>query len=156
MAFRGAKPKADRSQIRHKNPVLEWTEIPDVPHDGPELPQRWALRGGLEVEIAWPVPTIRWWGKIRTMPHAKLWSATDWEFAFSSAELHARIVEGRGSLTELRQREKIMLCTLEARQGSRIRYVAPSAASRREADPVEGDPPPVRLDDFRDLYGAVS
>lgn len=131
--IRGGKPKDDRSQVRHRVAVLAYDDYPDVPFDGPKLPVRYGYEGGAEVEVAWPKPTVRWWEKIRRMPHAKVWTPTDWEWAFMTAEAHARITEGRsGAFTELRQRERRMGTTAEARKDLRIRYVAPSEASKRE------------------------
>lgn len=156
MAFNGRKPRADRAEVRHRNPVLGVVEIPDVPFDGPGLPPRFETRGGVESEFPWPRDTIRWWGKIRTMPHAKLWSPTDWEYAFTTAKLHARIVEGKGSFVELRAREKAMMTTLEARENNRIRYVSAAKIAEREQaghKPVAEPSPVARIDDYREMYG---
>lgn len=155
---RGAKPKEDRSQIRHRIAVLDFDDIPDVPHNGPKLPVRHRFVGGKEVRAAWPTATKRWWEKIRQMPHAKRWTPTDWEFAFLTAEGHARYVEGKGSLVEIRARERRMGTTEEARRDMRIRYVAPSAATKREeagevAAPAVAVASVTRMDDFRDMYG---
>lgn len=155
----GRKPKEDRSQVRHRIAVLDFDDIPDVPFDGPELPRRYRYEGGVERECAWPTPTIRWWAKIRTMPHAKRWTPTDWEFAFTTAEGHARFMEGKGSLTEIRARERRMGTTWEALRDMRIRYVAPSEATKREEEAAEQARPaaPVasvtRMDEFREMYG---
>lgn len=154
--IRGAKPKEDRSQVRHRIAVLDFDDYPDVPFDGPKLPTRWRYESGKEVRAAWPAATKRWWEKIRQMPHAKSWAPTDWEFAFTTAEGHARFTEGKGSLTELRARERRMGTTADARRDMRIRYVAPSAATKRE-DAGEVAPAVAasvtQLDDFRGLYG---
>jgi hypothetical protein len=133
MALPGRAPNPDRSQVRHRNPVADWTDVPDVPFEGHLLPQRFVHRGGAEVKADWPQVTTRWWGVVRRMPHCKLWSASDWEFAFGTAEVHARFSEGTGSGTELRQREAKMGVQVEDRRKLRIRYVKPSTASEVEA-----------------------
>jgi hypothetical protein len=128
----GRKPKEDRSQVRHRIAVLDFDDYPDVPFDGPKLPVRYRYADGVEVRAAWPKATLRWWEKIRRMPHTKDWSPTDWEHAFVTAELHARIAEDKGSFTELRVRERKMGTTADARRDMRIRYVAPSIATQKE------------------------
>lgn len=132
MPYSGPKPTEDRSQVRHRNPVHEFDEIPDVPFDGPELPARFSYDGGVERQIAWPVPTIRWWGKIRSMPHCKRWTPGDWEYAFGTALVHAKTVEKGLGFAELRARERLMGTTWDARNAMRIKYVAPSEATRRD------------------------
>lgn len=134
MPLAGAKPKENRDQVRHRHPVADWTEVDDVPFkDGPKLPTRarsveaaWGDAGVLPGSD-WPAATKRWWEAIRKMPHAALWTADDWEFAFATAEVHARTCEGwRGyGGGELRQREKIMGAYWDARRDLRIRYVTP-------------------------------
>jgi len=158
MAVTGAKPKADRSQVRHRiQPVYEWTEVEDVPFaDGPRLPTRDVILnpddgedGGETVKLSWPASTKRWWDTVRRMPHAKLWSDADWEFAFATAEVHARTAEGRRSYTgaELRQREKLMGVFADARRDLRIRYVPAKTAAELAALPDN-----VRsMNDFRGL-----
>lgn len=151
----GRKPKEDRSQVRHRIAVLDWDDIPDVPFNGPKLPIRYRFVDGKETRVAWPTATKRWWEKIRTMPHAKRWAPTDWEAAFTTAEGHARFIEGKGSLVELRARERRMGTTEDARRDMRIRYVAPSIATQKEeaaqVEPAGGTV--TRMDDFRDMYG---
>ncbi len=138
MATRGAKPKEDRAQVRHRVPQAEgteWREVVDVPFGGgPPLPARptgWSSEdpSTKERDLAdrvWPEWTERWWNAIRTMPHCALWTPTDWEAAFSVAEAHARFVEGwKGCATgaELRIKEKAIGTTHDARRDLRIRYV---------------------------------
>jgi len=156
MGLAGAKPKADRTQVRHRHPVAEWTEVDNVPFEGgPALPPRtrageveWAAAGVIPGDD-WPPATRHWWGAVSRMPHAKLWSETDWAFAFLTAEVHARTCEGwKGySGAELRQREKLMGVYLDARRDLRIRYVEPAAK------PDENETPAgvARLDDYRGL-----
>lgn len=153
----GAKPKADRTQVRHRvPPVHEWTDVPNVPFTGaPPLPPRDSAdyidgkpRHLIGESQGWPVSTLRWWKAISTAPHAKLWTSTDWEYVIDTAEAHARFAEGwRGCAagTELRNREKMLGMTMDQRRDLRIRYVDP---------PPEQDALPANvavLDNFRDL-----
>lgn len=155
MALRGAKPKEDRSQVRHRNPVAGWTEVDDVPFTGgPALPPRaradsiaWAEAGVIPGDD-WPAATVHWWGVISTMPHAKLWTDADWAFASMTAEIHARVCEGWKGYTgpELRQREKLLGVYADARRDLRIRYVEPKGKA-----PAGDDATVVQMNDYRDL-----
>jgi hypothetical protein len=155
MAVTGAMPKEDRTQVRHRNPVTDWTEVDDVPFDlAPPLRPRAA--GGLSVfetgaanSEEWPDATLGWWRAVSTMPHCKLWTSGDWQFAMDTAEVHARTMEawkGYGG-TELRQREAIMGTYLEARRKLRIRYVPPKDKGGAEDLPAGV----ARMADYRDL-----
>lgn len=159
MAVAGAKPKEDRSQIRHRVPPAagtEWREVPDVEHNGPKLPTRARSaeyaddKPGLGLLcVDWPAETLAWWEDVRTMPHAALWTRAEWRTAFAAAETHARFVEGwKGCATgaELRQREKQLGMTYDARRDLRIKYVA---APKDEAGELPDNV--AKLDDFRDL-----
>jgi len=153
----GPKPRDDRSQVRNRMAVLEFDEYPDVPFEGPKLPRRHSYFHGVRRDGVWPAATLRWWEAIRTMPHAKVWTATDWEFAFLTAEGHARYTEGGGSMTEIRARERRMGTTVDARKDMRIRYVAPSEATKREeveVAPTAAGASVTKMDDFRQMYGA--
>lgn len=154
MALPGPKPKADRSQVRHRVPVAEWTEVENVPFaEPPALPDRetqvsWADAGTVAVGASWPESTRRWWEVVSTMPHAKLWEESDWEFARATAEVHARTMEAwRGYTgTELRNREKLMGVFIEARRDLRIRYVDPKSVDANAAPAGV-----VQLASYRDL-----
>jgi hypothetical protein len=157
MAVPGTKPKEDRSQVRYRGKPAEggeWTEVPDVEHDGPPLgdrPESSSLAGERPLGVradAWPQETLDWWEDVRTMPHAARWSRAEWRTAKTAAESHARFVEGwKGcaSGSELRQREKQLGMTADARRDLRIRYVP--AASEQPELPSNVS----RLDDFREL-----
>lgn len=158
MAVAGAKPKEDRSQIRHRVPQAEgteWQEVVAVPFEGaPPLPPRdecSSTSEGRPIGVfaeAWPKSTERWWRAVSTMPHCALWLAADWQYAIATAEAHARFAEGwKGcaSGAELRMRERRLGMTHDDRRDLRIRYVPPK-------DPDAPLPANVaRLDDFRDL-----
>lgn len=159
MAMVGRKPNPDRSQVRNRAEVAEWTEVPNVPFAGaPKLPARHVLlsspeRSGVEVDqwtdpSAWPANTKRWYRAISRMPHAVLWSDADWEQVFMSAEVHARTVEGWKGYggPEIRAREKMHGVNADNRRDLRIRYVDAIEPAR------VGRPGTVsNLDDFRSL-----
>ena len=136
MAVPGAKMKPDGQRRTRHAPTHDWVEVENAPFAGaPDLPRR---------RTAWPAATRRWWEAISTMPHCCLWSRADWQFAFDTAEVHARFVEG-DSGTEVRIREKVLGTTADARRDLRIRYVAPRPAQTESAEVV-------KLDSYRDLY----
>lgn len=140
MPVAGRKPKPE-GQARNRNkPTHDWTEVEDAPfEDAPKLPK--AQPDGRP----WPVWTKRWWQVVSTMPHCKLWSESDWEFAFDTAALKATFHTegGTGLATEIRNREKVLGTTADFRRDLRIRYV----------DPAEQETPAevTKLDDYRDL-----
>lgn len=78
-----------------------------------------------EVEIvAVEERTREWWRVISSMPHCVLWSDSDWIFALDTAMVHASSVYGSvTAASELRQRERILGTTVDARRDLRIRYV---------------------------------
>lgn len=141
MPIAGRKPKP-RDQIRHRvPPVHDWTEVVDEPYRGPAplLPPRYRTieddAANHSIRIKWPARTQKWWAIVSAMPHCVLWTDADWQFALDTAECHARFVEG-GSGAELRQREKIIGTTADARRDLRIRYVpARAEPAEREAVP---------------------
>ncbi len=139
------KPNARRTNA----PVVEWTEVLDVPFaDPPRLPRQRV--GGK----SWPTRTKAWWKAISTMPHCVRWSDGDWSFAIDTAMLAAEFHESgtSASAAELRQREKIMGTTMDARRALRIRYLQLEQPTADVDDGVA--PAPVaQLDDYRDLYG---
>jgi len=134
MPVSGAKPKDDRSQIRHRVPAVhDWTEVDDVRFDGAPL-LRDRATGGVSVMAVgaansetWPDATLRWWRAVSTMPHCALWTQEEWVFAMDTAEIHARTMEGWRGYTgpTLTAREKIMGTTADFRRNLRIRYVEP-------------------------------
>ncbi|OYN78898.1 hypothetical protein [Mycolicibacterium sphagni] len=93
--------------------------------DGMELPEFRANTG------VWPEATKAKWDAWRSMPHARLWTASEWSFALDSLELAAeyhRTGETRFA-TELRNREKVLGTTLDYRRALRIRYIKPAAVT---------------------------
>lgn len=119
MPLPGSKPN-EGQPIRHRvKPRHDWIEVDRRTHrGGPHLPAKQSTGR------AWPDATKRWWGVIRRMPHASLWTEADWQFALDTAEVAAAFHEGDTKMAvELRQREKIMGTTLDARRDLRIRYV---------------------------------
>jgi len=82
------------------------------------------------------------------MPHCRLWTASDWEFAFDTAALKAKFHESAtaSTATEIRNRERVLGVTAEYRRDLRIRYIPPTATPDGQAgDNVRS------IDDYRDL-----
>lgn len=140
MPVRGAKLKpAGQAVTRHK-PVHDWTEVENIRFQGaPPLPE---VRSNGE---PWPARTLQKWAAWSTMPHAKLWSPEDWDFAVDALELAAEFHSGAYRLaTELRNRERVLGTTMDFRRDLRIRYV--------DAAPERPEPASVTsMDDYRDL-----
>ncbi|HEX6685752.1 MAG TPA: hypothetical protein VF062_23455 [Candidatus Limnocylindrales bacterium] len=150
MAVVGRKPKSDKERRNRVAPVHDWAEVEDIPYTGerPRLPQRFRTdpETGTSVRVSWPARTKGWWDIVSRMPHCRLWSASDWEFAIETAEVHARFAEGTNA-TELRIRQKLLGTTADARRDLRIKYVQPKTAKTDQPADV------VNIDDYRDLYG---
>jgi hypothetical protein len=76
------------------------------------------------------------------MPHCILWDEADWQFALDTASVAAAFHGGdMKQAVELRQREKVMGTTLDARRDLRIRYV--------EAVQEEERPAIAAIEDYR-------
>lgn len=140
MPVAGRKPKPAGQAVNRTKPTHDWTEVVDTPFkDGPKLPTK------RPDGRAWPAWTKRWWNVVRAMPHCALWTQSDWEFAFDTAELKAKFHTegGTGLATEIRNRERVLGTTADYRRDLRIRYV----------EAVEQDAPAevTNLDDYRDL-----
>ena len=66
------------------------------------------------------------------MPHCVLWADSDWSFALDTAILSAHFHRGDLKVAaELRQREKIIGTTVDARRDLRIRYVPAEQGEER-------------------------
>ena len=143
MGVRGPTPKPHR---RNRTPLVHtWVEVEASPNRaGPRLPPR--RRNGQP----WPAHVRERWNSWRAMPPARLWQASDWQFALDTIELVARAGDGDASvalISEIRLRERTLGTTWDARQSLRIRYTALNT----DAD-GEGAPGSVtRLDSYRDL-----
>lgn len=120
----GRKPKPDaerggRGQNQHA-PVYEWVQVVETPYVGkvPRLP--WTALPG----------TKRWWRTITKMPHCVLWDDADWEFAIATARVYEQFIKSgqMAAARELRQREKLLGTTWDARRDLRIKYVQAEAA----------------------------
>lgn len=137
MPVAGRKPKPEGQKRNRHAPTHDWTEVPNVPFEGgPDLPDR---------EAGWPAMTLRWWKVVRSMPHAVLWTESDWGFAFDTALVAAKLHAGDVRVaTELRNREKVLGTTVDFRRDLRIRYVD------QVEETSEGDAGVTKLDDYRD------
>lgn len=124
LAGRGPMPREDRSTIRFRGkPDKSWQTVENTPflagrsRELPPLPHGKGL---------WHGRTLAWWDNIRTMPHARLWTDTDWDFAIATARLHHEFWLGDMKVeTGLRIRERLMGVTWEARQSAGIKYAEP-------------------------------
>jgi hypothetical protein len=121
----GPRPKP-QGQRRNRTPLVHsWVEVENAPFtDGPDLPP--ARRSGQP----WPGWARERWDAWRSMPHAKLWRESDRGFAVDTIEVACQYLDGgpTGLVTELRNREKILGTTLDARRDLRIRYTEPGAS----------------------------
>lgn len=116
----GRRAELDRSNVRNRVALKPYHDVPDVPFL--EGRARMLPAGG-----NWCTATYNWWRAVRIMPHCILWTESDWQYALSAALVHQHVWH-YGELKyagELRQRERAMGCTDEARRGLRIRYVPP-------------------------------
>jgi hypothetical protein len=138
MPVAGRKPKPPGQAVHRNKSEIEWREVVNVPYAGesPDLPELTAH--GEE----WSAFARTWWRTIRSMPHCILWSQSDWLFAIATADL---VSAYRSHAPEIRQREKILGTTDDARRDLRIRYIdAPTGETESGAKVT-------KLDDYRDL-----
>ena len=124
MSIRGRKP-AEQGVSRNRHaPKHQWTDVEDIPFTGaPKLPSR---RSNGK---SWSSTLMQLWAAWSSMPHCRLWSPADWQFAITTLEVAARF-EDNGTAAwgaELRYRERVLGTTYDARLGMRIRYVEPAA-----------------------------
>lgn len=130
MPVAGRKP-VDGPKRNRMPPTHEWTLVADVPFEGEvpvSLPESRLIdtKTGQEVVDVSPL-TAAWWADVCRMPHCVLWTATDWQFALVTALVADLAFCGdKGAAAELRQREKVLGTTMDARRDLRLRYVDPS------------------------------
>jgi hypothetical protein len=134
MPVSGRKPKPPGEAITRHAQQFEWIEVEDVPFAGPVPIRLPASRPILVLGEARDVPihgfTKRWWKTISHMPHCRLWTMSDWEFALATAMVADQFFYGHAQLaTELARREKVLGVTFDARRDLRIRYIEPKATS---------------------------
>lgn len=155
MAHRGPSPLARKIG---RTPNADWTEVPDVPYEGPspdlpKLPQRRKYN-----ELV-----VQWWDLVRHMPHCVSWKPSDWQYAIETAMLKhffwtdALSPDPDVKITaaqEIRRREDNMGTTEEARRKLRIRYVEVEDDYDEEEDPVVGDGPQPEIRHQRRAGGA--
>lgn len=141
MPATGRKPN-EGQPVRHRvKPTHQWIEVEDIPFKGgPPVPK--TQKGS----VSWPSATRAWWKVVSRMPHCVLWGPTDWMFMADTAVIHAALHGGDvKAATELRQREKVMGTTLDARRDLRIRYV--------ESEAQEDAAGVTNIKDFRKAVG---
>lgn len=172
MALVGAKPVADRSQVRRTNAESQnhqWHEYLNTPNvKAPPLPPRAMLSGDSDAPTGaglgrWPDRTMSWYRAVSRMPHTRDWSQEDWEFCWDVAEQHARFHEGWKGYggSELRLCRRMLGDTWDARRDLRIRYLdaeqwaaklkAERKASGADLKATGTDASVTSLDAFRDL-----
>jgi hypothetical protein len=140
MPVAGRKPKEGEKRNRNP-PVHDWTNVVDLPFTGRvpvRLPAKRTLitRDGPE-RFPLEEMTKRWWETVRSMPHCRLWSKSDWVFALETALVADLLFKGVASAAgELRHRERILGTTVDARRDLRIRYVT----RMPDEEPVEERP----------------
>jgi len=127
MPVSGAKPSG-RPTVNRNQPTHDWTIISASPYTGPrpELPltRQIMVKNGEVVVVPVEDRTRDWWRAISSMPHCILWIDADWAFALDTAMVHASSVYGSvTAAAELRQRERILGSTLDARRDLRLKYV---------------------------------
>ena len=132
MGVAGRKPK--EGPKRNRMPAVhDWTEVEDKPFKGKPpigLPsvRPLVVKGQLH-ELALADLTGQWWATVSSMPHCVLWTRSDWMFAVVTALVADGAFRGEpGAMAELRQREKLLGTTVDARRDLRIRYVTPEKA----------------------------
>src|SRR3990172_586872 len=128
MAITGRKPKPESERRNRVRPVHDWLEVECVPFVGArKLPHR------RPTGLPWPKETKRWWQAVSTMPHCVIWQESDWRFALDTAIVAAAFHDGDlQRAKELRDREKVMGTTADARRDLRIRYIDPIAPEERQ------------------------
>lgn len=146
MSIPAPKPQS-RTNLTSKAPKTDWIDVLNEPYLGPkpELPKerQSMLKNGEIIIVPMGPATEEWWSRVSSMPHCAIWTPTDWQFALDSAKVHSAAQAGSmPANVELRQREKTMGTTFEARRDLRIRYVDPQV--------LESIPAPVTsIDDRR-------
>ena len=115
MPVYGRTPKPDGQKRNRVKPTYEWTEVVKVPYTG-DVP--------VEPNPDWSARTMKWWDVLIHMPHCVLWEESDWQMARDTADLAARLHKGDMRIAaELRQRERLLGTTHDARRDIRVRYV---------------------------------
>lgn len=144
MAVTGRKPK-DGPKRNRVAAVHDWTTVVDEPYEGPrpKLPDarriEWTdreLGRCSEMQPLQPI-TYAWWDRVGAMPHCVLWSDADWQYAVTTALVADAVFAGDVRLAgELRQRERVLGTTLDARRDLRIRYVPAENIDQDDAKPT--------------------
>ena len=119
-------------RVRHRvKPVHDWVEVEEVPFtEAPEWPSYRSASAA----------SRRWWDAVSSMPHCVLWRAAEWQYAMDTAELHNMLYGFNETklASEVRQRERVLGTTLEARMKLRIRYVDPERSDASSGSGAAG------------------
>jgi hypothetical protein len=147
MAVAGREPSPNA--VNRNVSTVEWIDIEDKPYTGkrPALPKtRTVFVEGEATQIPLNKMTTEWWEIVSKMPHAAIWTASDWLLAQATALVHDAFVTGTFSQApELRRREQELGMTAEARRKLRIRYIeavkpAPKPRASRAKKPTASTP----------------
>lgn len=140
MPTRGRPPKDEGQRINRVPLQHTYLTIPNVPYEPTAAQKRC------------PVPnahtlTKAWWAMVSTLPHARQWGEGEWAFARATCFVHEDFITKRTLAKELRDRERAIGTTEDARRALRIRY----AGETVQEEPVaEGEPmKPIELDRAR-------
>jgi len=138
MPVRG-RPAKDPDQRVNRMPLQhEFQRVLNVPYVPTKEQARCPVAGA-------KTATRRWWAMVSTMPHCINWTEGEWEFARATAFIHDRFMNDRPTLgKELRDRERVMGTTEDARRALKIRYV--SAVEDEPVGRVEEPPKPIAID----------
>lgn len=142
MPVPGRQPKPD-GQKTNRGPVQHtYLNIPNVPY----VPTKDEAKCPV---VNAPAETRRWWKMVSTLPHCLHWEEGEWEYARATAVIHAAFMGGRPTLAkELRDRERAIGTTEDARRALRIRYIGEAEPEQEPAK--EGEPArPVPIDRAR-------
>lgn len=124
----GRKPQAE-TVTKKRQAAFDWIEVEDKPFRGKipvSVPAKRRIRDdrGNMRPVAWEPMARAWWRTISSMPHCRIWTKSDWEFALMTMVVADNVARGgQGAAGELRQREAIMGVTFDSRRDLRIRYV---------------------------------
>lgn len=123
------------------------TDIINSPYTGPalvDLPatRRWDNGEGVE-DVPFTPAARAYWEVVRSMPHAALWTASDWQYAVDSIVIRDSY-ERTGSITamtEMGRRDRVLGMTRDSRIKLDIHYITPEpSAAERAAAQVAATP----------------
>jgi hypothetical protein len=88
MAPSGRRPKPDGHAVTWHLRAYGWIDVDPSPFDGDRALPPYPRDGS-----PWPCWVKTRWDAWQSMPHARLWQESDWQFAFDAIELASRVFE---------------------------------------------------------------